>query len=414
MADGKDQRVASGAFRYIRHIMTAKSEEKSTFISALARAIESGAFVKLTLGKFRGQGEARKAVATLVDLKNGPHLKIVTSLARKDETKTLTINDGINHLKTTIGDSYLSATLFSTERDMTLTYSKKREPRLSTGKPTLKAAQPAAHDRSKSYLVAPDRPYLKALQVSDEEGRIKPSMQGKYRQICRFIEIVEGLLKEVGAGSGNTPLSIIDIGSGKGYLTFALYDHLTTALGRMCQMTGIEVRGDLVDLCNDLARKLDFSSLGFEAAEAQHTSQKRADVVIALHACDTATDDALALGIGAGAEMILAAPCCQHEIAPQINDTGEGFSGLIKYPLLKQRQADLVTDAARALLLEASGYKVKVIEFVSTEHTSKNILLAATKSANANRERAREQYRALKRATGFATHHLASQLKDVE
>ena len=112
--------------------------------------------------------------------------------------------------------------------------------------------------------------------------------------------------------------------------------------------------------------------------------------------------------------MILAAPCCQHEIAPQIKDTAEGYAGLIKYPLLKQRQADLVTDAARALLLEASGYKVKIIEFVSTEHTSKNILIAAAKSTNANRERARQQYRALKRATGFATHHLASQLKDVE
>lgn len=394
--------------------MTAKSEERSTFISALASAIEHGAFVKLTLGKFRGQGETRKAIATLVALKSGQHLKVVTSLARKDETKTFTINDGINHIKAMIGDSYLSATLFSTERDMTLTYSKKREPQLSTAKPTLKVAQPAAHDRTKSYLVAPDRPYLKALQVSDAEGRIKPSMQGKYRQICRFIEIVDGLLKDAVTGGGDAPLSIIDIGSGKGYLTFALYDHLTTTLGRDCRMTGIEVRADLVDFCNALARELDFSGLVFEAAEAQHTSRKHTDIVIALHACDTATDDALALGIDAGAEMIFVAPCCQHEIAPQINDTGEGFSGLIKYPLLKQRQADLVTDAARALLLEASGYKVKVIEFVSTEHTSKNILIAAAKSANANRERARDEYRALKRATGFATHHLASQLKDVE
>jgi hypothetical protein len=394
--------------------MTRKHEEKATFIAALASAIEGGTFIKLTLGKFRGHGETSKAIATLVTLKNGPHLKVVTSLSRKDETKTFSINDGINHIKAMIGDSYLSATLFSTERDMTLTYSKKREPHLSTGKPTLKAAQPAAHDRSKPYLVAPDRPYLKALQVSDAEGRIKPSMQGKYRQICRFIEIVDGLLKETGAGNGDAPLSIIDIGSGKGYLTFALYDHLTTALGGDCRMTGIEVRAGLVDFCNDLARTLNFSGLAFEAAEAQQTSRKRADIVIALHACDTATDDALALGINAGAEMILVAPCCQHEIAPQIKDTGEGFAGLIKYPLLKQRQADLVTDAARALLLEVSGYKVKVIEFVSTEHTSKNILIAGTKSANVKRERAREQYRALKHSTGFTRQHLSSQLKDVE
>jgi hypothetical protein len=112
--------------------------------------------------------------------------------------------------------------------------------------------------------------------------------------------------------------------------------------------------------------------------------------------------------------MILVAPCCQHELAPQIKDTNDGLDGSIKYPLLKKLQAELVTDAARGLLLEASGYKVTMIEFVSTEHTSKNILIAATKSPNVNRERARQQYLALKRASGFATHHLAAQLKDVE
>jgi hypothetical protein len=394
--------------------MTQADDKRPAFISALAAALENKTFIKLTLGKFRGEGEPSKAVATLVLLKDVPHLKLVTSFSRKDETKTFSINDGINHIKSKIGETYLSATLFSTERDTTLTYSKKRESQLTTGKPTLKAVKPAAHDRPKSYLVPPDRPYLKALHVSDAEGRIKPTMQGKYRQICRFIEIFDGLLKEAGEESAGDPLSIIDIGSGKGYLTFALYDHLATTLRRTCKMTGIEVRDDLVDFCNDLAHDLDFTGLAFEAADAKQTSAKHADIVIALHACDTATDDAMALGIIADAKMILAAPCCQHELAPQIKDADEGLAGVIKYPLFRQRQADLVTDTARALLLEASGYKVKVIEFVSTEHTAKNILIAATKSPNVNRERARRQYRALKRATGFETQHLASQLKDVE
>ena len=395
--------------------MTAPPNKKSEFIAAFSAAIENKTFIKLSLGKFRGDGEPSKAVATLVLLKDVPHLKLVTSLARKDDTKTFSINDGINHIKSKIGDTYLSATLFAASGDVTLTYSRKREPQLVRSKATLTSAPPAGeHNRTQTYLVAPDRPYLKALQVSDVEGRVKPSMQGKYRQICHFIEIVDGLLKETDGGGADKPLSIVDIGSGKGYLTFALYDHIATTLGRACRMTGIEVRGDLVEFCNDLARKLDFSGLEFEATEAQRTSATRADVVIALHACDTATDDAMALGICADAKMILAAPCCQHEIAPQLKDTAEGLDGLIKYPLLKQRQADLVTDAARALLLEASGYKVKVIEFVSTEHTSKNILIAATKSAAVNREAARRQYQALKRATGFTTHHLASQLKGVE
>lgn len=392
----------------------AATDDKKAFVAALATALRKNTFIKLTLGKFRGEGESRKAVATLVLLKDVPHLKLVTSLPRKDETKTFSIDDGINHIKSEIGGDYLSATLFSTDRDVTLTYSKKREPQLTTSKPSLKAVAPSPHDRAKSYLVAPDRPYLKALQVSDADGRVKPSMQGKYRQICRFIEIFDGLLKDADRARAKDALSIIDIGSGKGYLTFALYDHLTTTLGCACRMTGIEVRRDLVDSSNALARKLGFSDLHFEASEAQQASAMRADIVIALHACDTATDDAMALGINSDAKMILAVPCCQHELAPQIKDAAEGLAGLIKYPLFKQRQADLVTDAARALLLEASGYNVRVIEFVSTEHTSKNILIAATKSANVNRERAHEQYRALKRATGFETQHLASQLKDVE
>jgi hypothetical protein len=393
--------------------MTVVDDKKAVFLAALSAAFEDETFLRMTLGKYRGPGEPRKVSATLVILKGAPHLKLVTSLARKDETKNFAIADAILHLGTLIGEAYLSTTLFSTNRDMTLTYSKKHEPLLTSQKPTLKSAAPVEHNRAKTYLVATDRPYLKALQVTDVEGRVKPSMQGKYRQICHFIEIADTLLSETNMSS-KAPLSVIDIGSGKGYLTFALYDHLTTKLGRDCRMTGIEVRGDLVEFCNGLARELGFSGLSFEATEANRTAAQSVDIVIALHACDTATDDAMAFGIAAGSKLILSAPCCQHEIAPQLKDPIDGLKGLIKYPLFRQRQADLVTDAARALLLEASGYKVKAIEFVSTEHTSKNILIAAVKSAGVNRDLALRQYRELKRMAGFATHHLASQLKDVD
>jgi len=391
--------------------MTAPDEKKAEFLAALREAIDGQSFIRLTLGKFRGSDEPSKAVATLILLKGTPYLKLVSSLPRKDVTKTFVISEGIDHIGRLIGETYMSATLFSTSRDLTLTYSRKGVPHLVTGKPKLKAAGPAAHDRAKTYLVASDRPYLKALQVADAEGRIKPSMQGKYRQICRFIEIVDELLKDIRLADA-VPVSIVDIGSGKGYLTFALYDHLVTKLGRRCRMTGIEVRGDLVELCNRLARELRFDDLSFEASVACKISHRPADIVIALHACDTATDDAMAFGVKAEAKLILAAPCCQHEIAPQIKNAAEGLTGLIKYPLFKQRQADLVTDAARALLLEASGYKVKVIEFVATEHTAKNILIAAIRSEHANRKLARQQYLALKREVGFSSHHLEAQLKE--
>ena len=410
MADGKSLGVAAGAVRQ-DDVMKPAGDAKAEFVAALAAAIEDKSFAKLALGKFRGEGETRKAVATLVAIKEAPHLKLVTSFPRKDETKTYQIEDGVRAIRSLIGETYMSATLFSAARDVRLDYSRKGVPHLTIGKPTQKSVEPASHDRQKAYLVPADRPYLKALEVADSNGRIKPTMQGKYRQICRFIEIADDLIKETDLEK-DPPLTVIDIGSGKGYLTFAFYDHLTTVLGRTCRMTGIEVRRDLVDLCNGLARELDFDGLSFVAEEASGASHASTDVVIALHACDTATDDAMALGVHGNAKLILSAPCCQHEIAPQIRDTSDGLQGLIKYPLLKQRQADLVTDAARALLLEASGYKVKLIEFVSTEHTSKNILIAAVKSSRVDRAAALQQFRALKQATGFSTHHLASQLKD--
>ena len=388
-------------------------DKKAAFLAAVAEAIEKESFIKLALGKFRGEREPSKAVATLVLLKGRPHLKLVTSFARKDDTKTFTPAEGVERFGALLGAAYQSATLFSTSRDMTLTYSRKREAHLSAGKPTLTLSASRTHDRAKTHLVAPERPYLKVLQVTDAEGRVKPTMQGKHRQICRFIEIADALLKESGIAH-NTTLSVVDIGSGKGYLTFALYDHLTTTLGRDCRMMGIELRSDLVDFCNGVARELGFSGLSFVAVEAHKADAASVDVVIALHACDTATDDAMAFGVGANASLILSAPCCQHELAPQLKDVADGLKGLIKYPLLKQRQADLITDAARALLLEASGYKVKIIEFVSTEHTPKNILIAALKSDAVDRDGARRQYRSLKAATGFSTHHLASRLKSLD
>ncbi|RUO97618.1 SAM-dependent methyltransferase [Hyphomicrobium sp.] len=393
--------------------MNVAEHPKAEFVAGLRAAINDGTFVKLSLGKFRGEGEPRKAVATLVMIKDKPQLKLVTSFPRKDDTKTFPIERGVESIARSIGAEFMSATLFTSARDLRLDYSRKGIPHLASGKPTMAASAPKSHDRQKSYLVAPDRPYLKALDVTDRDGRIKPTMQGKYKQICRFIEIAADLIPE-GDFEKDRPLTVVDIGSGKGYLTFAFYDYVTTVLNRSCQITGIEVRGELVKLCNDLARDLNFKGLTFVADEAARASSEAMDIVIALHACDTATDDAMAFGIQAGARLILSAPCCQHELAPQIHDTQNGLRGLIKYPLLKQRQADLVTDAARALLLEVSGYKVRLIEFVSTEHTSKNILIAATKSATVDRSAARQQFQELQETIGFSKQHLASQLKAAE
>jgi SAM-dependent methyltransferase len=385
------------------------ASDKDVFLAAARSSLDAGTFVRITLGKFRGQGEPQKMVASPVTLEGEAQLKVVTSLARKDVTKNYAIADGIAHIGARAGEDFLSATLFTTQEDLTLLFSKKKVPHLSRGKPTFSSAPEPEHNRAKQYIVDPTRAYLKPLGVTDASGTVKPSMYAKFKQICHFIEIVDGLIRETDVREAKA-LSVTDIGSGKGYLTFALYDYLTTKLGINTRVTGIEVRADLVKLCTDIARNSGFSGLTFEAAKAEQVETNAVDIMIALHACDTATDDAIFQGIQANAALIVTAPCCQHELAPQLTRPDAAIEGLMKFGLFKQRQADLITDAARCLLLEASGYKVKVIEFVSTEHTAKNILIAGIRSAGVDRDEARKQYDALKSFAGFKSQHLETLL----
>jgi SAM-dependent methyltransferase len=380
------------------------SGDKATFLAAVQSSLDAGTFVRITLGKFRGAGDSQKIVITRVTLKGRDQLKFVTSLARKDVTQNFAFADGLARVAILAGEDFLSATLFTTQEDLTLLYSKKKTAHLSRGKPAFSAAPTAEHNRAKQYIIDPARPYLKQLGVTDASGVVKPSMYPKFKQICHFIEIADVLIRESDVRNLDV-INVVDIGSGKGYLTFALYDYLVAKMGGEVRVTGIEVRPDLVDLCNTTAKRVSFAGLSFEAALAGNAPRK-SDIVIALHACDTATDDAMFQGIHGNSALIITAPCCQHELAPQLTRPDAAVGGLMKFGLFKQRQADLITDAARCLLLEASGYKVKVIEFVSTEHTAKNILIAAVRSASVDRVEARKQYDSLKAFAGFKTQHL--------
>ena len=386
--------------------------DKSAFLAAVEAAVNERTFIKLTLGKYRGEGEQRKAVACLVEVKSALQLRFVESRGVKDFTSIRTLGDALHDLGGQLGEIYLSATLFLTTRDWTLSYSKKRKSQLTSGKPTLSAPPPTDHNRQKLTVVDPARPYLQHLDLTFPDGRVKPSMHPKFKQINHFIEIIDDVL-------GATPklfgafVAGVDIGAGKGYLTFALYDYLVSRLKLSCRLTGIEQRPELVSFCNDLAAKSGFAGLHFEATAAASVKPAAIDLLIALHACDTATDDAIAYGVLGGAKLIVVAPCCQHEIAPQLTAANDAVAGITRYGLLKQRQADLVTDAARALLLEASGYKTRIVEFVSTEHTAKNLLIVATRGGQVDRAGALKQYRQLKSLMRFETHHLETLLPDI-
>ena len=218
----------------------------------------------------------------------------------------------------------------------------------------------------------------------------------KFRQVNRFLELVEDVLPALPAG----PLRIVDFGSGKSYLTFALHHLLTVVHGREVEIVGLDLKAEVVDHCEALARKLGADGLRFEVGDiAGYEALAGVDLVVSLHACDTATDDALDRAVRAGAPVILAVPCCQHELLPQLENPALG--PLLRHGTLRERFAAEVTDAARAQLLGAVGYDVQVVEFVELEHTPKNVLLRAVARPGRDTAKAFAEYRAFAAELGI-------------
>ena len=208
-------------------------------------------------------------------------------------------------------------------------------------------------------------------------------MGDKFRQIERFVDLLSSAFRETtlparASMPDSKPITLCDMGAGKGYLTFAAADFFERVANVPASVTGVETRPDLVDLCNQVAEECGFTDFRFVQSTIAAFQLPPLDILVALHACDTATDDALAAGIAAGAEIILAAPCCQKEIRPQITASGPLYD-VLRHGIFAERHAEMATDALRALLLEWAGYRVRVTEFVAAEHTAKNIMLIATK-----------------------------------
>lgn len=242
------------------------------------------------------------------------------------------------------------------------------------------------HDRVKSRLLSPSDLFLREVGISDDQGRIKPSRQDKYRQVEEFLRLLAPALSSaIDAGhiekpSVERPLSIVDLGCGNAYLTFAAHQYLR-GIGMPIHVTGIDVRPESRNRNIAIAMKLDISStIDFLAEEISSTSMKKVDVAIALHACDTATDDAIAWAVTNDARLLLIAPCCHHDLQSQLKDAPEPWALLTKHGLLKERLGDLLTDAIRAQILKILGYRTETVEFVGGEHTPRNLMIRAIKT----------------------------------
>jgi SAM-dependent methyltransferase len=317
-----------------------------------------------------------------VSIKEKLHFQVSTSDGRAVTTKNylpteLPINEYIR-------SGYANLLIEGIDESFSLRITKKDEPLI-----TITAGAGAvdlAHDKKKERLLDAADPFLREVGISDASGQIKPSKSDKYRQVEEFLRLlVPTLSSAIEAGhianpSSSMPLTIVDLGCGHAYLTFAAHQYLRS-IGMNVKVIGIDVRTASRDRNNEIARKLGITeTIEFRAEEITETSVTHADVAIALHACDTATDDAIAWAVKAEAKLMMIAPCCHHDIQSQLSDSPEPWSLITRYGIMRERLGDLLTDSLRMQILKLRGYRVEAIEFVGGEHTPRNLMIRAVKT----------------------------------
>lgn len=372
------------------------------FLHYFKESLSADSFVKLTLSRpVDKKGDLRKVMTRIVEIKKGRVLSFTLRYLSRDEVKNFPFGEAGVRIEEWLGEVFLNADLFTLQGHYTLRYNKNRRGKLIVQPAAHEKAPPTRHDHRKKRLIDPARHgYLRQMGITGEDGKVVKRGQKKFRQINKYIEIIDALLQQ--QHIPDAP-HIVDMGSGKGYLTFALYDYLVNNRQLHPRITGIELRQELVDFCNDLARSESFDGLDFLATDIHEYFPDRIDMLIALHACDIATDIAIAKGIQAGAEIIIVAPCCHKQVRKEM-DGGAELQSILRHGILEERQAEIITDGIRSLLLEAHGYKTKVFEFISTDHTPKNLMITATKSQT-NPE-ALAQVETIKRQFGIGYHYL--------
>ena len=399
------------------------------FITGLGQAVAQGRFVKLVLAKpGAAAGDLLRVTARPVTLKGAACVSLVYTHQTKDITKNLASPEALEAVRSLLAQTFHHAHLFMTGADLQLLVSQRGKRTLVRGKPRAggggggdvgagaasSAAAPAPHDREKHRVVALDRPFLTALGVTacdpkTAQLQLVPAMARKWKQINKFIEVL-GHAIEASALQNAAHIRVADFGSGKGYLTFAMHDHLCHTLGREATVTGVELREDMVALCNGVAQRLGLDGLHFAQGDVHTVSPPAIDIMVALHACDTATDHAIHTGLRAGARIIMCSPCCHKELRPQLLSP-HPLRPLLKHGVHLGQQAEMLTDGLRAMLLDACGYDTQVFEFIALEHTNKNKMILAVKREQAtSADAVWEQIRELKGFYGIQTQCLETLL----
>ncbi|MET3126857.1 SAM-dependent methyltransferase [Arcicella rosea] len=383
-------------------------EHLATFINTFSESLQDNSFVKISLGNYKGTEEQLKNIyIKRVLIKKEEKLSFTYRYKTRDIVKNFSLSEGIKDVEKALQEGFNIATLFTSKFDLIIEKLNQKTVLRKTDSSNPKAIS-LEHDKAKNRLIKPqEKPYLHELKITDEAGNVYKNAQDKYRQINHYVEILSTLIKDIPT---QNQLKVADMGSGKGYLTFALYDYLTNVLKLEATVTGVEFRPDMVALCNKIAQNTGFSTLNFVEGTIEDYDSTGTNILIALHACDTATDDAIYKGITANADLIVVAPCCHKQIRREIekHKASNELDFLTKYGIFLERQAEMVTDGIRAMILEYFGYKTKVFQFISDAHTPKNVLVVGIKNPNAvsKKEEILAKLKATKEYFGIEYHHL--------
>ncbi len=357
---------------------------EEAFTEAASKILDTNSFVRAVLsGRRRNMTvDFERIDIRLVEIKGVLHLQLMQNDGRATTTKNLL--PSMVEVDQLLNSGYANIMVESTDEAYSIRVTKSGDAQVHTEKRQSK--QNLSHDLKKERLLDSNDPFLREVGIADAKGAIKPSRQDKYKQVEEFLRLLSPALnaaieaRQIHKPTKENPLRITDLGCGHAYLTFAAHQFLINS-GIPVVVTGIDVRADSRDRNNKIAEKLGISkTINFKAEEISKTTAETADIAIALHACDTATDDAIAWAVNGGSKLLLIAPCCHHDIHKQIDAAPEPWGAITKFGLMKERLGDLLTDSLRAQLLRLVGYRVEVIEFVGGEHTPRNLMIRAVKT----------------------------------
>ena len=347
-------------------------------IEELLKRVLTSLLVDMVISGARGGGDFIKIKVRPVMIRDSLYFQVSRYTDKQVFHENMTAEDALEILSGWILHDFRQAQIRMQDEMVTVLVSKKGKATIKSKKAACIETQNLEHNRKKQYIIEEGTavPFMIDLGVMTESGKIIRTRYDKYRQINRFLEFIEDILPELPT---DRTVHIIDFGCGKSYLTFVLYYYIVEIRKKKAEIIGLDLKEDVIAICNGLAEKYGYEKLHFYQGDiASYTGRDEVDMVVTLHACDTATDYALEKAVRWKAKVILSVPCCQHELNDKIQN--ELLKPVLKYGILKERMSALLTDGIRAELLESKGYRTQILEFIDMEHTPKNLLIRAVKT----------------------------------